>query len=137
MPIGEGKRLAAFLHCDQSNRASQPRRRQPAYAKQLAEARRNGFTVPWLLLALSWDMAAALPRVVIPAGIPAAELDLTCVAGVECLVAHRAEPIRAIDVAAAALRAGATVCPVIDVSAGRLDATSSQVMAARWQGVAA
>jgi hypothetical protein len=79
--------------------ARQPRRRQPAYARQLIEAARQGYGVPWLLISLSWDLGIAVPRVVIPAGVPAADLDLRVVSGLECLVAHRAEPSRAIDVA--------------------------------------
>jgi hypothetical protein len=123
-PIGEGKRLAAFLHCDQSNRASQPRRRQPAYAKQLAEARRNGFIVEWIVLALDWNIGFACPRLVIDPGLSFAELDLRVVAGLECVVGHRGEPSRALSIAAAALRCGAVCAPVIDLVTSRVTSTS-------------
>jgi hypothetical protein len=103
----------------------QPRRRQPAYARQLIEAARQGYVAPWLLISLSWDLGIAVPRVVVPADVHAAELDLTCVAGIECLVAHHGEPSRAIDVAERALAAGATVCPVLDVAAAKLTATTA------------
>jgi hypothetical protein len=93
--------------------------------------------VPWLLVALSWDMGIAVPRVVVPADIHAAELDLTCVAGVACVVGHRGEPSRAIDIAEAALRAGAKACPIFDVAVGKLTATTADVMAIRGRGRAA
>jgi hypothetical protein len=116
----------------------QPRRlRLPAYAKQLLEAKRHGYTVPWLCVALSWDVAISCPRIVIDPDRPVCEFDLHVVNGLEVLIAHRGQPSRAIDVAEAALRAGATVCPVLDVDAGKLTATTSEIAAARWQEVAA
>jgi hypothetical protein len=47
------------------------------------------------------------------------------------MVAHRGETSRALDVAEAALLAGATECPVFDVAAGRLALTTDEVRAAR------
>lgn len=114
-----------------------PSRRLPAYGRELVEAQRRGLNVPWLLIALDWNLGRAFPRVVIPADMPVYELDLRLVHGLGCMVAHRGETSRALDVAEAVLLAGATECPVFDVAARRLTLTTNEVMAARGMVIAA
>ena len=93
--------------------------------------------MPWLCIALAWDLGRAFPRVVIEADTQAHEVDLRLVAGLGCMVAHRGETSRALDVAESALMAGATECPVFDVALGRLTVTTNEVMAARGLRAAA
>jgi hypothetical protein len=50
---------------------AQPRR-LPAYGRALLDAQRKGQNVPWLCLALDWELGRALPRVVIPASYASA-----------------------------------------------------------------
>ncbi len=106
-------------------------RRLPAYGRELVEAQRRGLNVPWLLIALDWNLGRTFPRVVIPTDTPAHELDWRLVHGLGCMVAYRGEAARALDVAEAALLAGATACPVFDVTAGRLTLTTDEVRAVR------
>lgn len=108
-----------------------PSCRLPAYGRELVEAQRRGLNVPWLLIALDWNLGRAFPRVVIPADMPVHELDLRLVRGLGCMVAHRGETSRALDVAEAALLADATECPVFDVTARRLTLTTDEVRVAR------
>lgn len=111
--------------------------RLPAYGRALIDAQRQGFNAPWLCIALAWDLGRAFPRVVIDADTQAHELDLRLVAGLGCMVAHRGETTRALDVAEAALVAGAESCPVFDVAIGRLTATTDEVKAIRGLRAAA
>lgn len=111
-------------------------RRPPAYGRELAEAKRQGYTVPWLCIVLDWNIGRAFPRVVIPVDTHTDQIDFRVVAGLGCMVAHRGETIRALDVAEAALIAGATSCPIFDVAIGRLTTTTDEVKAIRGMGVA-
>lgn len=91
----------------------------PAYGKQLAEARAQGLTVRTsLIVALSWNLGRAFPRLVVPEELDVAGADFSMVAGLDCIVAHHGEPARALAVAAACMRSGATMAPVLDVSGG-------------------
>lgn len=105
-------------------------RRLPAYGRALIDAQRNGRNVPCLVLSLDWKLGRAFPRVVIPADVQIAELDLHLVARLECMVAHRDETTRALDVAELALSCGAKICPVIDVQTGQVTYTD-EIIAAR------
>ena len=111
--------------------------RLPAYGRAILDAQRQGFNVPWLCIALDWNLGRAFPRVVVTPDTPAHELDMRLVRGLGCMVAHRGETSRALDVAEAALIAGATECPVFDVAIGRLTATTDEVMAIRGLRAAA
>lgn len=111
--------------------------RLPAYGRALLDARKQGYSVPWLCIALDWNLGRAFPRVVVTPDTPAHELDMRLVRGLGCMVAHRGEAIRALDVAKAALMAGATECPVFDVALGRLTTTTDEVMAASAMRAAA
>lgn len=74
-------------------------RRLPAFGRELVEAQRKGLNVPWLVIALDWNLGRVFPRVVIPAGVPVRELDMRMVRGLDCMIAHRGEASRALDVA--------------------------------------
>lgn len=105
-------------------------RRLPAYGRDLIALQRRGFNVPYLVLALDWTLYPALPRVVVPPGTHAAELDLSLVAGMDCLVSHRDELGRALDVAELAIDSGATLCLVRCAATG-LKVYTAEVLAAR------
>ncbi len=109
----------------------------PAYGRALLDAQRQGLSVPWLCIALAWDLGRVFPRIVVPSTTKAHELDLRMARGLPCMVAHRGETSRALDVAEAALLAGATRCSVFDVAARRLTLTTDEVRAARGLRVAA
>lgn len=109
----------------------------PAYGRAILDAQRQGFNVPWLCIALDWNLGRAFPRVVVTPDTQAHELDMRLVRGLGCMVAHRGETSRALDIAEAALLAGATECPVFDVALGRLTLTTDEVMAARGLRAAA
>lgn len=111
--------------------------RLPAYGRAVLDAQRHGLNVPWLCIALDWNLGRAFPRVVVTPDAQAHELDMRLVRGLGCMVAHRGETSRALDVAEAALLAGATECPIFDVAAGRLTLTTDEVMAARGLRAAA
>ncbi len=93
-------------------------RRLPAYGRQLVEAQRHGLRVAWLVIALDWDIAKPLPRVVVPRDMSSGLLDLSFVRDTICAIAHRDELARALDVAEIALRSGAVMTPVHDVATG-------------------
>lgn len=118
-------------------RDCQHTKKLPAYGRALLDAQRQGFNVPWLCISLDWNLGRAFPRVVITPDTQAHELDFRLVRGLGCMVAHRGETSRALDVAEAALMAGATECPVFDVALGRLTTTTDEVMAARGLRAAA
>lgn len=108
----------------------QVRRRLPAFGLELVAAQKSGRNVPWLLIALDWTIGRAMPRVVVPKEIPAHAFDLRLARGLDCWVAHRDQPERALEVAHLALLAGARRCGVLDV--GRVAfMTTADVLAAR------
>lgn len=130
---GEGE-AANHRHYTQNSSVSIPnnqRRRLPAFGRELVAAQRAGRNVPWLCISLDWNLGRGFPRVVIPADIRARELDFSLVRGLGCMVAHRGETGRALDVAEAALAYGATECPIFDVALGCLTLTTAEVIAAR------
>jgi hypothetical protein len=108
--------------------------RLPAYGRALVEAQRQGLTVPWLCIALDWNTGGGFPRVVVPADMPLLALDLSLVSGLDCLIAHRCDPVRALDVAELALKNGARLCPVLDAETGVFMATD-EIRAARGLGL--
>lgn len=108
----------------------------PAYGRDLVALQRAGKNVAILCISLDWRLGRALPRVVVPPDLSATDLDLSFVAGVVCYVAHIGEQERALDVAEAALLAGASLCMVHDKETG-LTTYTAEVMAARGLKVAA
>lgn len=104
--------------------------RLPAYGRDLVNLQRSGRNVEWLVIALDFDLGRALPRVVVPDDIRINELDLSCVSGIECTVAHHGNESRALDVAELALRNGAKMCGTFDRDAGR-GLTTAEVIAIR------
>ncbi|HEY6020592.1 MAG TPA: hypothetical protein VIY48_12090 [Candidatus Paceibacterota bacterium] len=82
----------------------------PAYGRDLVNLQRSGRNVEWLVISLSFDLGKALPRVVVTGDTDISELDLRCVDGLDCVVAHEGEEKRAIDVAERAIRSGASRC---------------------------
>ena len=93
---------------------------QPAYAKQLAEARARGLRLSKsLVVALSWGLGQAFPRLVVPEDFDIAAGDFSAVRGLDCIVAHRGEIARALAVAAACLRAGAWPVVTLDAETGQ------------------
>lgn len=102
----------------------------PAYGRDLVVARRAGYIVPYLILSLGWNFGRAVPRLVITDDVPIDDLDLHVVAGIDCMVTHHGQHVRAFDVAELALAHGATRCPVFDMATKCL-ATTDEVMMAR------
>lgn len=90
----------------------------PAYGRDLVALQRSGRNVQWLIISLSFALGRALPRVVIPDDAHIGALDLNCVAGLDCLVAHEGNERRALDVAELALKCGATRCVTHDQNTG-------------------
>lgn len=136
---GRGK-AADHRHYAQNGSVSIPngqRGRLPAFGRELVAAQRKGLNVPWLCIALDWNLGRAFPRVVVPADVQARELDMRLARGLGCMVAHRGEPIRAFDVAKAALMAGAESCCIFDRELERLTMTTAEVVAALELAVAA
>lgn len=105
--------------------------RLPAYAGALLALRRTGRTVPHLVIAVGWHFGKALPRIVVPDDMAVSEIDLGCVRGLDCMVVHHGESVRAFDVAERALLAGANRCPVFNMATCGLEATTSDVLLAR------
>lgn len=103
----------------------------PAYGRDLVNLQRSGRNVEWLIIALSFDLGRALPRVVVPRDTNLAELDLSLVAGLECTVAHEGEERRALDVAELAIRNGATVVVMHDQATGKTGLTTAEIKAIR------
>jgi hypothetical protein len=103
---------------------SRSSKRLPAYGRELLAAQKAGRNVPWLLIALDWDLGRAMPRVVVSRDTPVDDWDLCLVRGLDCMIAHRGEQKRAIELADQALRSGARICPVFDAGLGRLEATA-------------
>lgn len=102
----------------------------PAYGRDLVNLQRSGRNVEWLVISLSFDLGKALPRVVVPGDTDIAELDLRCLAGLDCVVAHEGQEKRAIDVAELALRNGATLCGTHDQTSGH-GLTTDEIKAIR------
>lgn len=102
----------------------------PAYGRDLLNLQRSGRNVAWLIISLGFGLGKALPRVVVPNDTNIMELDLSCVAGLDCLVAHDGNERRALDVAELALRSGATICGTIDRNTGNW-LTTAEVKAIR------
>jgi len=111
--------------------------RLPAYGRDLALARQAGYLVPYVVVSLGWHFGKTMPRVVIPDDQQLDQLDLRCVAGLDCTVVHHDQSVRAFDVAELAMLAGANRCPVFNMAAGGLEATTDEVMVARGMRVAA
>lgn len=86
----------------------------PAYGRDLLEIRRKGYAPAWVVIALNFKLGKAMPRVCVPVDVQVAELDLRCVAGLDCLIAHENEKRRALDIAELALRHGATKATIHD-----------------------
>lgn len=93
--------------------------RLPAYGRDLLALQRSGRNVEMLIISLSFDLGRALPRVVVTDDVSIDELDLRCVDGLECIVAHEGNDRRALDVAELALRNGAKLCGTHDQIAGK------------------
>lgn len=104
--------------------------RLPAYGRDLVNLQRTGRNVEWLLISLSFALGKAMPRVVVPDDMQVAELDLRCVAGLDCWIAHEGKTSRALDIAELALRSGATRCVVHDLNAAEV-LTTNEVKAIR------
>lgn len=101
------------------NRTLRRHHTQPAYAKQLAEARARGLKLRTsLIVSLGWDLGCAWPRIVVTDDLEVLQADFSCVAGLAVIVAHRGKIPRALAISAACLRAGATLAPIIDVDGG-------------------
>lgn len=130
---GEGE-AANHRHYANNSSASIPsnqRRRLPAFGRELVDAQRAGRNVPWLLIALDWNLGRGFPRLVVPVGLAARDLDMRLARGLSCMVAHRGEGSRALDVAEATLLAGALACPIFDAELGCLVLATAEVIAAR------
>lgn len=135
---GRGK-AANHRHYGQNGIVSIPNnqgRRLPAFGRELVAAQRKGLNVSWLCIALDWNLGRVYPRVVVPADVPVRELDMRLAHGLGCMIAHRGEASRALDVAESVLLAGATYCPIFDVALGRLTLTTAEVAAVRGLTVA-
>lgn len=102
----------------------------PAFGRDLVNLQRSGRNVGWLIISLDFALGRALPRVVVVDDISVGELDLRCVAGLECTVAHAGNERRALDVAELALRNGATICGTHDQQTGK-GLTTADVKAIR------
>lgn len=101
----------------------------PAYGRDLIVLQRTGRNLSWLVISLGWDYGKAVPRLVVPDGLPVSELDLSMLGGVECIVAHSGKSSRALDVAVLALRNGAHHCGVFDMARGAIEFTTGEVIA--------
>lgn len=116
--------------CSTAMRDARSHGRLPAFGRELVEAQRAGRNVPWLLIALGWNIGRAMPRVVVTLDIPAAAWDLGLVRGLDCMVAHSGDQQRGIELAEQALRSGARLCPVYDLATGAYLSTA-EIAAAR------
>lgn len=66
--------------------------RLPAYGKQLMAQRQSG-QVPrnGVYIVFDWNLARAFPRIIITHDLPIDDLDLRCLAGLDCTLAYRAK----------------------------------------------
>jgi hypothetical protein len=125
-----GKENQTNRHGIDSLPVAQPKR-LPAYGGALLALRRTGRTVPYLAISISWNFGKGVPRVVIPDDMDLCDLDMHFVRGLDCMVVHHGESVRAFDVAELALASGATICPVFDMAVGKLEATTGEVILSR------
>ena len=88
----------------------------PAYGRDLLNLQKTGRNVEWLIIALDFSLGRALPRLVVTDDTDVGELDLRCVAGLECTVAHEGKTTRALDVAELAIKNGASKCGTLDMT---------------------
>lgn len=95
----------------------------PAYGRDLIAYQRQGMNVPWLIISLDFALGKAMPRVVVTDDADLGRLDLNLVAGLDCMVAHKGNVARALDVAELALKSGAAMCCVFDRDASELITT--------------
>lgn len=102
----------------------------PAYGRDLIALRQRGVNPAWLCVSLGFALGRAMPRVVVPDDTEVWELDLRCVAGLSCLIAHDGKPTRALDIAELALKSGATLATIHDKHTGKTT-TTAEVMAIR------
>lgn len=86
--------------------------RLPAYGRDLIDIRQRGVAPSYVCIALDFALGMALPRLVVPVGVKVSDTDFRCVSGLDCLIAHKGETSRALDVAEAVLRCGATMATV-------------------------
>lgn len=103
----------------------------PAYGRDLVALQRTGRNISWLVISLGWEYGKAVPRLVVPDGLPVSELDLSMLKGIECTVAHSGKSSRALDVAELALCNGASRCGVFDMERGAMQLTTAEIMAIR------
>jgi hypothetical protein len=87
----------------------------------LIEAQRRGFSTRRreLVVSLGWDFGRALPRVAVADDHAINELELGFVRDLHIIIAHQSQAARALEVAALALRFGATRCVVFDGDSNR------------------
>lgn len=104
----------------------------PAYGRDLIDMRNQGINPTWLCIAVGFLPGRAMPRVVVPDDTDIAELDLRCVAGLQCLVAHDGKQRRALDIAELAIRSGAALATIHDQQTGTTT-TTAEVLAIRGQ----
>lgn len=104
----------------------------PAYGRDLIALRNDGIDPAWLCIAIGFEPGMAMPRVVVPDDTEVAELDLRCVAGLQCLVAHDGKQGRALDIAELAIRSGAALATIHDQQTGTTT-TTAEVLAIRGQ----
>lgn len=102
----------------------------PAYGRDLVKLQRSGKNVEWLIIALGFDLGKALPRIVVTPDVDTNDLDLSMVNGIECMVAHKCQESRAIDIAELALRNGARLCGTHD-QASHNTLTTDEIKAIR------
>lgn len=64
--------------------------RLPAYGKQLIAQRQAGH-VPrnGVYIVFDWNLARAFPRIIITDDLPIEDIDLRCLAGLDCTLAYR------------------------------------------------
>jgi hypothetical protein len=136
---GHGLAANHYGHTDNSSGSTlnNQHRRLPAFGRELVDAQRKGLNVAWLCIALDWNLGRAFPRVVVPVDIQARDLDMRLARGLGCMIVHRGEASRALDIAEVTLLAGATECPIFDVALRRLTLTTAEVVRVRGLVVAA
>lgn len=102
----------------------------PAYGRDLVNLQKTGKNVSWIVISLGFALGKALPRLVVPDDCDIRTLDLNCVAGLDCLVAHKSKMNRALDIAELALKHGASRATIIDCDTAETT-TTSEVIAIR------
>jgi hypothetical protein len=66
-------------------------KRFPAFGRQLMQRRMSGEVPREVIISLSWTLGRAFDRIVIPGDVPAENLDLRMLAGLDVTIAHHAE----------------------------------------------